>query len=168
VSEMSSKLQDSLNAQVGSELASAHLYLAMAAQCAGRGFAGACHWLRLQHKEETEHATRIIDHLVDRNARVAIGAIEAPGFEFKSLVQTFDAVLRHEQSVTKKIHALYEVALAEKDYATQVFLHPFISEQVEEEASALGVLDRLKYVEERPGSVIFIDKELGKRSATAT
>lgn len=160
---ISPTMQDALSGQARSELASAYLYLAMAAHCAAKNFPGASHWLRIQHEEETEHAERIIDHIIERGGRARFGALEAPPAEFGSLGQVFEAILAHEREVTAAIHKLYEAALAEKDYATQVFLQGFIGEQVEEEASAQAIVERIKFVEERPGSVIYIDKELGKR-----
>jgi ferritin len=159
------KMQDALNGQIQSELSSAYLYLAMAAHCGAKNLKGAAHWLRLQNKEETEHALKLLGHLVERGGRPSLGAIDAPPADFGSLGQVFEAVLDHERRVTAEIHKLYELALSEKDYAAQVFLQWFVNEQVEEEARASEILERLRYAKESPASVLYLDKELGKRQA---
>ncbi|HVY63155.1 MAG TPA: ferritin [Planctomycetota bacterium] len=162
---ISNTIQDALNAQIQAELASAHLYLAMSAYCGTTIYRGAAHWLRLQHGEETGHATKMLDYLVDRGGKVSLGALEAPRSDFGSLEQVFTTVLEHERHVSERIHKLYELAVAERDVATQVFLQWFVNEQVEEEANASMILERLRAVGDRPGTIIYLDKELGKRSA---
>ena len=90
--------------------------------------------------------------------------LQAPPVEFGGPLQVFEGALKHEQLVTSKIHALYEMAQSSKDYATEVMLHWFISEQVEEEASAGEVVERIKAVGDQGGAIWYLDKELGKRS----
>ena len=79
-----------LNAQLGGELYSSHLYLSMSAFCESANMLGAAHWFRMQADEERTHATRFFDHLVDRGGRVALGTIEAPPTEFRLLLDAFE------------------------------------------------------------------------------
>ena len=65
--------------------------------------------------------------------------------------------------MTASIHNLYEVALAEKDYAAQVMLHWFIDEQVEEEANASLIVDQLQMAEDHKGILVNMDHRVGKR-----
>jgi len=160
---ISKKMQDTINNQVQAELASAYLYLSMAAYCEGKNMKGFGHWLRVQYQEETGHAMKLMDYLLERGGQPELKAIDAPPAEFGSPLNVFEKVLSHEQHVTSLIHSLYEVALAEKDYASQIFLQWFINEQVEEEASASEILEKIKMLGDKSSAIIYLDKELGKR-----
>ena len=155
------KVQDAINAQIQKENYSAYLYLAMAADCEAKNLKGFATWLRVQYQEEVSHALKLYDYLLERGGTVALQPIQAPPADFGTPLQMFEQVLAHEQYVTASINSLYEVALAEKDYATQVFLQWFISEQVEEEASAGEVLEKIRMTGDR--ALVYLDKELGKR-----
>ncbi len=160
---LTKKMQDALNDQIQAEMASAYLYLAMAAYCEGMNLKGFGHWLRAQYNEEVGHAMKMLDYVVERGGKVALKAIDAPPAEFGSPAEVFAKVLAHEQHVTARITSLYELAVAEKDYAAQIFLQWFISEQVEEEASAEEIIDRMKLAGDKGSALVWLDKELGKR-----
>jgi ferritin len=162
---ISTKMQEAINKQVQAEFASAYLYLSMSAYCEAQNLKGFAYWLKTQYQEETAHALKLIDFLAERGGKVVLQAIETPQAEFGTPVQVFEKVLAHEQHVTSLINSLYEIALNEKDYASQIFLQWFINEQVEEEASATEVLEKLKMIPEKSGAIFYIDKELGKRGA---
>jgi len=160
---ISKKLQDALNEQIQAEMASAYLYLSMAAYCEGKNLKGFGHWLRAQYNEEVGHAMKMFDFIIERGGQVVLKAIEAPSTEFGSPADVFSKVLSHEQHVTARINSLYELALAEKDYASQIFLQWFITEQVEEEGSAGEIIERIKLAGDKGSALVWIDKELGKR-----
>ncbi|MDF2635103.1 MAG: Ferroxidase [Pelosinus sp.] len=160
---ISTKLQDAINNQIQAELNSAYIYLAMSVECEQKNLSGFASWLRVQYQEENSHAFKLVDYLLERGGSVKLQAIEAPATEYGTPVELFEKVLAHEIHITNLINKLYEVALEEKDYAAQIFLQWFIAEQVEEEASASAVLERLKFVGDKGGSLLYIDKELGKR-----
>ncbi len=160
---ISTKLQDAINNQIQAELNSAYIYLAMSVECEQKNLSGFASWLRVQYQEENSHAFKLVDYLLERGGSVKLQAIEAPATEYGTPVELFEKVLAHEIHITNLINKLYEVALEEKDYAAQIFLQWFIAEQVEEEASASAVLERLKFVGDKGGSLLYIDKELGQR-----
>ncbi len=157
------KIQDAFNAHIAEELYSANLYLAMSAHAESKAFKGFGRWLRVQYQEELEHAAKFVDQLLARGGVVSIGALAAPGKEFGSMLQVFEAVLKHERKVTESLHGLYTLAGAERDAATQVFLQWFVSEQVEEEASAQEIVDKLRILGDKSSAVLYLDKEYGKR-----
>jgi ferritin len=161
---ISIKLQDAINNQIQAEMNSAHIYLAMSVECEAKNLSGFASWLRVQYQEENSHAFKLINYLLERGGSVKLQAVEAPAAEYGTPVELFEKVLAHEIHISNLINKLYEVALEEKDYAAQIFLQWFIAEQVEEEASASAVLERLKFVGDKGGSLLYIDKELGKRS----
>lgn len=157
------KIQETLNAQIQAELNSAYMYLAMSAYCESRTFKGFGHWLRVQFQEETGHAEKFINHLLARGGHVVFRRIEAPPSEFGTMLQVFEHVLAHEREVTQFVHGLHDVALTEKDVATQVFLQWFITEQVEEEASVAEMVEKLRMVGDKGGALLYLDKEASKR-----
>lgn len=161
---ISKSMQDSINEQIKNELYSAYLYLSMSAHFESSSLPGFARWMRLQADEERAHAMKFFDHVHERGGRVALKAIDAPPMEFGSPLQVFEEVLKHEQKVTGMIHKLYEQALNENDYASQVMLHWFIEEQVEEEKNASVIIDQLKMVEDHKTSYIHLDHHIGKRS----
>jgi ferritin len=161
---LSPKMLDALNQQINHELASAYLYLAMAAQCEAHSLPGMANWMKRQAGEEYGHGMRLFEHICDRGGRVVLAAIPQPPAEFGSPLALFQQVLAHERKVTAYINAVYELALEEKDYAAQVALHWFVNEQVEEEKNASIIVDQLKAIPEGSSAVLFLDRQLGKRT----
>jgi ferritin len=158
-------MQDAINEQINKELFSAYLYLSMSAHFEAHNLAGFAKWLRVQANEEREHAMKFFDYVLERGGQVALKAIDAPADTWKSNLEAFQEVQAHEQKVTASIHHLYEVALKEKDYAAQVMLQWFISEQVEEEKNAAEIVSQLEMIDAHGTAVLMLDKQLGKRSA---
>lgn len=161
---LSKKMLSQMNDQIQAELYSAYLYLSMALYCESENLKGFASWLRVQYAEETEHAMKFVGFIEERGGEVALQAIEAPPVKFGSMLKLFEEVQGHEKKITALINKLYETALEEKDYASQIFLQWFINEQVEEEANAAQIVATLKMMGDKsPGSLFYLNKELGKR-----
>jgi ferritin len=156
-------VQDAMNEQINKELFSAYLYLSMAAYFEAKNLPGFAHWMRVQADEEREHAMKFYDFILERGGQVTLKAIEAPAMEWLSSLAVAEEVAAHEAKVTASIHALYELALKEKDYPAQIMLQWFITEQVEEEKNAGEILASLKLIEERGTAVLMLDHRLAKR-----
>jgi ferritin len=156
-------LQNAINSQIQAEMFSSYLYLAMSNYCESKNFKGTAQWFLTQSKEEWEHAMKFYKFLLDRGGSVTLKTIEAPQQDFKSILDAFETTLEHEKKVTSLINKLYELSLKEKDYPTQILLQWFITEQVEEEANAVSIIEKLKAIGEKGGSIFWLDKELGKR-----
>jgi ferritin len=156
---------DSMNNQIMHELYSAYFYLSMSAYCEQENLPGFAAWLKVQAQEEQEHAMKFYEYLHDRGAKVVLQAIPQPPVDFASPLAIFEQVYEHEQKVTALINKIYDVATAEKDTASQIFLQWFISEQVEEEKNASSILDMLKKIGTHVGSLYQLDHQLGKRGA---
>jgi ferritin len=157
------KVLDSLNEQVKHELYSAYFYLAMSAYSETANLPGFAAWLRVQATEEQGHALKIYDYILDRGGKVTLQALAQPPADFASPLDIFEKVYAHEQKVTGLINHLYEVATAQKDVATQIFLQWFITEQIEEEKNASQILDMLQKIGPSVGSLYQLDHNLGKR-----
>ena len=160
---MDKKMLAALNKQINAELYSAYLYLSMSAYFESINLSGFAHWMRAQAGEEQKHAMKFYEFIVERLERVEFTAIEAPKNEWKSPLAVFTESFAHEQKVTKMINDLMVIALETKDYATQSMLKWFIDEQVEEEASADEILQKLKMIGDNAAVVLALDQELGKR-----
>jgi len=158
-------MQDALNAQINAEQYSAQLYLAMSAHCAALSFQGFARWLLVQASEETNHAMKLIRFVLDRGGKLQLEPIPAPPTDFGGVVPLFESVLEHEKAITKKIHKLFETARNEKDYASEITLQWYVTEQIEEEANVTQIVERLSAVGEKGGAIWYFDKELGKRTA---
>lgn len=159
----SEKMLRELNAQVNAELFSSYLYLSMAAYFESKNLSGCARWMALQSQEEYEHGMKFYNYIHNIGGRVILDVIEKPEIEWKSPTAVFEATLEHEKYVTSRIHKLADLALAEKDYATNNFLSYFISEQVEEEANATQILEKFKMVGDNVHGQYMLDKELGSR-----
>lgn len=163
---ISKKMEEALNGQVNAEMYSAYLYLSMESYFKSLNLNGFANWMRVQTQEEMIHAMKIYDFINGRGGRVILKAIEGPPIEWDSPLAVFEAVYVHEQKVTGLINNLVDLAIKEKDHATNTFLQWFVNEQVEEESSADEVVQQLKMMENAPGGMFMLDRELGQRVFT--
>lgn len=160
---ISQNLQDAINDQIQAEFASAHLYLSMAAYCESQNLGGFAAWFRAQAVEENAHALRFWKYMTDRGARVFVKAVEQPSQEFGTPLQVFEHALSHERLVSGRINKLFSLARDEKDPATENAISWFVNEQVEEEATASGIVETLKRIKESGSALYMLDRNLGKR-----
>ena len=156
-------VERAMNEQIKNELSSAYQYLSMAAYCESENLPGFAQWMRAQSQEETVHAMKFYDFVLDRNGRVVLRGIDGPVVEFGSPLEVFEQALEHEKKVTAMIHDLYGLAVRENDYASQTFLQWFVTEQVEEEKNAGDVVETLKMVGDKSEALFLLDRELGQR-----
>lgn len=161
---MNQAMQDAINEQINIELTSAYVYLAMSAYFDDQNLGGIAGWLKKQANEELGHAMRLFGYLVDRGGRVVMHAIPQPDKDYGTALEAFRKVLKHEQHVTASINRLYAIAVEQNDYPTQVHLHWFIDEQVEEEKTASDIVGRLELVGDHKPSLLMLDHQLGRRS----
>jgi ferritin len=163
---LSKKMVNAVNSQINKEIYSAYLYLAMASNAEASGFRGATVWLKVQFHEEMVHAMKFYEYLVDQGAGVRLLAIAEPPVTYASLLDVFEKTLAHEQLVTRSINDLMELAIQEKDHATQALLAWYVTEQVEEEKNATEILQTLRMIGDNTSALFLYDKELGVRMVT--
>lgn len=159
------KVQDSINNQINAETYSAYMYWSMAAYFEAEDLPGFAAWMKAQAAEEMGHAAKFFGYLNERGGRVKLTAVEGPPTEWDSPLAAFEAVYEHEQKVTGLIHAMMDLAIGENDHATVSYLKWFVDEQVEEEANAEAIVQKLKRVQDAPGGLFMLDRELGARGA---
>ena len=155
------RMQDAINGQITLEMWSANIYLSMSAYFASQGLDGFAHWYRQQYREELEHAEDMIQYVIQRGGRVKIQAIPEVETEFDSALNIAEKAYAHECLVSEKIEELVRLASEEKDMPSQDFLWKYIREQVEEEATASSLVDRVRLASDH--AIIFLDKELSAR-----
>lgn len=158
---MTERLQKAMNEQITAELWSANLYLSMSYYLKREGFEGFAHWMKRQAYEEITHANKIADFMIGRQAIPKIEKIDVVPQSWGNAREAFEDSYKHEQHVSKLIDLLVKVASEEKDNATQNFLWSFVREQVEEEAAALAIVDKLK----RSGDIglLYLNNKLNER-----
>ena len=160
---ISEKMAKAINEQINAELYSAYLYLSMASYFDDKGLSGFAHWMKLQAQEEVEHGMKFYTYLYDRGAKVTLKAIEAPSTNWDSPLAVFKNIYEHECKVTGLIDNLYRIAKEEKDSPTEIFLHWYINEQIEEEASASEIVSKLEMIGDKTQLLLMLDKELAQR-----
>ena len=164
---ISKKVEKAINDQIKKEEYSSRLYLAMASWCQANGYPGAAAFLYKHSDEERMHQLKFVHFLNDRKGYAVLEPIEKPPFKFKSLLDMFKDILKHEEYITASINDLYHLSVTEKDYTTANFLQWFITEQVEEENLVNGILDKMNLVGADKAGLFHIDKELGSMAGPA-
>ncbi len=163
---LSDKLQDALNEQMKNEFYSAYLYLAMAAWCDAEELPGFASFYRVQAMEEIAHGDKFFRYICEKGGRAVMRAIDEPQNDYASPVEVFEKALEHERKVTAMINQLTDLAIAESDHATRIFLQWFVTEQVEEEASFSAWVSKVRRVAGDGRGLLMLDHELGQRTFT--
>lgn len=157
---VSNKVEDALNKQILLEGESSQFYLSMASWAENQGYGGTAEFLYRQADEEREHMLKLIRYVNERGGTARIPAISEPPVEFEGLTEIFELLLKHELNVTAKINSVVHTCLQEQDYTTHNFMQWYVSEQIEEEATARGILDRIKLTGSEKGGLYLFDRDL--------
>jgi len=161
--ETNEKFQKQLNEQVTAEHQAALVYTQLAYELDRLSFDGMSSWMQAQATEEREHAQKFAQHLLDRDARVDIETIEMPSLKISTPLDAFEASLEHERKVSALIRELVKTADEVGDIDSRNLLNFFLEEQIEEEATVSGIIDRIKLVGNDGSGLLRIDAELGSR-----
>ena len=164
---LSKNIEKALNEQINAELFSAYLYMSMSAYFLDKNLEGFGNWMYIQALEEFAHAKKFYSFVIERGGRVKLTRIEEPGNEWENAEKVFEDAYAHEQYITERINKLVNMAMDEKDHATGVMLQWFVSEQVEEEANASAVLEKIRLAGSKGSGLFMIDRELSQRNFDA-
>jgi len=160
---ISKKIQEALNKQINAEFYSSYFYLSMSAYFEAKDLQGFAKWFRMQADEEYAHAMKIFDYVYQIGGEVMLQKIDGPKTGWDSFLEVFKDTFEHEQKVTKSINTLVDLAQKEKDHATVNFLQWFVSEQVEEEATAQMNVKKMEMIGDSKSGLFMLDNELGSR-----
>jgi ferritin len=163
---ISKKMEKALNAQINAELYSAYLYLSMNSYFQSVNLQGFANWMRVQALEEMTHADKFYKFVIDRGGRVIFDTIEKPPAKWDSPIAVFGDIYQHERKVTGLIYSLVDLAIREKDHATNAMLQWFVNEQVEEETNADAIVAQLKLIGDNGHGILMLDRELAQRVFT--
>ncbi|MDP4116349.1 MAG: ferritin [Bacteroidota bacterium] len=161
---LTKNVQEALNNQLNLEFSSSYLYLKMAIYFEEINLVGFAKWMRVQAAEEYAHAMKIFEYIIQVNGKIKLKSIDITNETYTSPLLVFEKTLEHELKVTISIHKLVELAIDEKDYATNNFLQWFIQEQVEEESHTTYLVERLKMIGDNKSGLLYLDKEMAKRA----
>ena len=157
---------DKLNDQLNSEIFSAYLYFSMAGYFESVNLKGFANWMEIQAQEELAHAHRLYKYTIDRGGRPKMAAIDAPREEWGSPLEAMQDAYDHECKISAQINECVTLALKENDHPTNTMLQWFVSEQVEEEAAADDIVQKLKLIADNSTGLYLLDSELSKRTTS--
>jgi ferritin len=163
---MNKKIEKLLNDQLEKEYSSSQLYLFMASWSENQGFNGTASFLYTHSDEEREHMLKLVKFINERGGTAIIPAIYKPDVSFDSMESIFKSLLEHEVKVTESINNIVGACLSEKDYTTHNFIQWYVSEQLEEEALARNILDKLKLIGNDKGGLYLFDRDMQSSSNT--
>jgi len=157
------KILKILNKQINEEFYSSYLYLSMSNYFSLVNLDGFAKWMKVQSQEEHVHAMKIYDYVLQRDGKVTLSKIETPKAVWKSPLEIFQETLKHEQHISACVNNIVNLAIQEKDHATTQFFQWFVGEQVEEEANAANIVEKMKMVGDNKNGIFMLDRELGQR-----
>lgn len=160
---ISEKMNSLMVEQMHRELESAYLYLAIANYYEDNGLSGFANWFMVQAREEENHAIIFYEYLHLNDARICFRDLLITCKKFKDYKEPLTEAASHEEFITESIEKLFELAIYEKDYGSQVFLSWFITEQQEEEHSAYDMVQQLEMFGTNSSGLFDLDKKMGKR-----
>lgn len=164
---LSSQIEKQLNSQIESEAASSQYYLAMASYAEVQGYNGVANFMYKHSDEERQHMLKLVKFVNERGGHAIVPALQQPPTEFKDIPTMFQNLLDHEITITQKINELVSTTLAEKDYSTHNFLQWYVSEQLEEEALARTIMDKLKLIGNDNGGLYMFDRDIAGFKVTS-
>jgi len=155
---LNKKIEAALNEQIEKEAFSSALYLAMASWAEVKGMAGVADWFYVQSDEERLHMLKFVRYANERDGQALIPALKQPKKDFVSAKKAFEEVLKHEQFISASINDIVALCVSEKDFTTQHWLQWFVNEQIEEEANATRILDKLNLIGD--GNLYLFDRDI--------
>jgi len=157
---MNKKVEKALNSQLEKEASSSQFYLAMASWAETQGLNGTAQFMYRHSDEERFHMLKLVKFINERGGKAIIPGLKKPVSEYKSITNVFETLLAHELDVTNSINDVVHICLQQKDYTTHNFMQWYVSEQLEEEALARTILDKLKLIGGDKGSLYMFDRDL--------
>ncbi|UKN00536.1 ferritin [Paracrocinitomix mangrovi] len=157
---MNKRIEEVLNKQIELEASSSHHYLGMASWAENAGYNGVASFLYAHSDEERQHMLRLVKFVNERGGKAIIPSLKSDVISFESLQEVFEQLLSHEVAVTNSINEVVFICLEEKDYTTHTFMQWYVSEQLEEEALARTILDKLKLIGNDKGGMYLFDRDL--------
>ena len=165
---LSKNIENALNEQIKIEAESSQVYLSMASWAEIQGFEGVASFMYKHSDEERMHMLKLAKFVNERGGHAKVSSLDAPPVSFGSFKEMFQTLFNHEVMVSEKINDLVDITLTNKDYATHNFLQWYVSEQIEEEALARNILDKINLIGDDKGGLYLFDNDVKLLADTST
>ncbi|RTY88371.1 ferritin [Flavobacterium sp. RSP49] len=157
---LSKNIEIALNKQIRIEAESSQTYLSMACWAEVSGLEGIAQFMFTQSDEERLHMLKLIKYVNERGGHAKITDLKAPKITYETFKDMFEELYKHEIFVSDSINELVHITFSEKDYATHNFLQWYVAEQIEEEATAKSILDKINLIGDDKGGLYLFDRDL--------
>ena len=157
---LTDKMEKALNAQIRIEAESSQVYLSMACWAEVKGLEGISQFMYKHSDEERMHMLKLVKYVNERGGHAMISELNAPETDFGTFQKMFQELYEHELFVSKSINELVQVSMDERDYATHNFLQWYVAEQIEEEALARTILDKINLIGNDKGGLYLFDRDV--------
>lgn len=161
-------IETALNKQIRIEAESSQTYLAMACWAEVNGLEGISQFMYAQSDEERTHMLKLIKYVNERGGHAQISDLKEPKTTYSSFKNMFEVLYEHEVYVSNSINELVHITFSEKDYATHNFLQWYVSEQIEEEATAKTILDKINLIGDDKGGLYLFDRDIQQLTVTSS
>ena len=165
---LTKSIAEALNKQIRIETESSQIYLAMACWAEVQGLEGVSQFMYAQSNEEREHMLKLVKYVNERGDHAVITDLVAPKTKYGTFKEMFEELYQHELFVSNSINELVHITLTEKDYATHNFLQWYVAEQIEEEAQAKTILDKINLIGEDRGGLYLFDRDIQQIAVTSS
>jgi ferritin len=162
---ISKNIEKSLNGQIRIEAESSQIYLSMACWAEVHGLQGIAQFMYVQSDEERTHMLKLVKFINERGGHAQVTELKAPKTTYKTFKEMFEELYKHEVFVSESINELVHISLTEKDYATHNFLQWYVAEQIEEEAQAKNILDKINLIGDDKGGLYLFDRDIQQLTA---
>ena len=157
---LSKEIEKALNGQITIEAESSQVYLSMASWAETQGFEGVAAFMYTHSDEERMHMLKLVKFVNERGGHAKISILKAPPVSFGSCKEMFQNLFDHEVMVSASINDLVHISLEQRDYATHNFLQWYVAEQIEEEALARTILDKINLIGDDKGGLYLFDNDV--------
>lgn len=164
---LTKKIEETLNNQIRIEAESSQIYLSMACYAETQGLEGISNFMYKQSEEERTHMLKLVKYVNERGGHAKITDLNAPKTSFGTFKEMFEELYKHELFVSNSINELVHITFTEKDYATHNFLQWYVAEQIEEEAQAKTILDKINLIGDDKGGLYLFDRDIQTLTVTS-
>jgi ferritin len=161
-------IEKALNAQIRIEAESSQTYLSMACWAEVQGLEGVAQFMFAQSDEERAHMLKLVKYVNERGGHAQVTDLKAPKTMYSTFKEMFETLYQHELFVSNSINELVHITLGEKDYATHNFLQWYVAEQIEEEAQAKTILDKINMIGDDKGGLYLFDRDIQQLVVTSS
>ena len=165
---LSKNIEAALNKQIRIEAESSQTYLAMSCWAEVHGLEGIAQFMYTQSDEERAHMLKLVKYVNERGGHAQITDLKAPKTSYSTFKEMFEALYNHEIFVSESINELVHITFEEKDYATHNFLQWYVAEQIEEEATAKSILDKINLIGDDKGGLYLFDRDIQQLTVTSS